>query len=284
MRHTVKEWIEDVRMHIADGNTQAIERAINHPKMLYSTTALNEVARTGDHNLLAYALDRALGASIMDLTAVFKTLAHGGHVQSVQQLLEWAQSNNTFDAKNPYLRTVVMAAVERDCVDILRANAHQLHTIPQGFMKSYYFKAVECESLHSLDFFEDHMDTKSIQRQSFELALEKFKPSSVQYFLRQHKNPIGKVRSIVMHICLRNDLKDIKGVPTPISDTLLVLMDYATPDEILGPYISATPGRVHPLQNILHHINDTVRAQKQAQRLNSEIKDVALPSKAGRKI
>lgn len=275
MRHTTKEWIQEVRQWIEAGDKEAVSRAVNHPKMLYSTMALSAVARTGDQDLLAYTLEHALAAGIMDLTNVFKTVAHAGHANTTQQLLDWAQSNNTFDAPNPYLRTVLMVAVENNCVEIWRNNAHQVHTIPQGLMKTYYFKAVESESLNCLDYFKEHMDTDQLQAQALDLAVGKLKKSSTEYFLKQHKSSGVKAGAIAVQVCIQHSVLNASHPLAPdITSMLLMLMDYSSPDQMLGLGRFGGAAQEHPLHPVLEHINTTVRAQQQSERLNLELDGV----------
>lgn len=284
MRQTTKEFMEDLRLCIEHGDMIGIEQAINHPKMLYSTMALSAVARTGDQELLTYTLEHAAAAGIMDLTNVFKIVVHAGQVNTTQQLLDWAQSNNTFDASNPYLRTVLMAAVENDCVKIWRNNTHQVHSIPQGLMKTYYFKAIESESLECLDYFKEHMDTESLLVQGLDLAVDKLKKSSTEYFLKQHKNSVAKAGTIAIQVCIQNNVLNTKKPIAPeITSMLLLLMDYASPDQILGRFAGSV--QAHPLYPVLEHINTTVRAQQQLERLNLELDGVQSSSlSSGRKL
>ncbi len=60
---------------------------------------------------------------------------------------------------------------------------------------------------------------------------------------------------------------------------LLLLMDYASPDQILGRF--AGSGQTHPLYPVLEHINTTVRAQQQLERLNLELDGVQSSSLSG---
>lgn len=284
MRQTTKEFMDDLRLCIEHGDLIGIEQAINHPKMLYSTLALGAVARTGDVALLEHVLEQSLGATIMDLTSVFKNVVQSGEVKTTQYLLEWAQSNNTFDAPNPYLRTVLMAAVDSDCVEIWRNNAHQVHSIPHGLMKTYYFKAVEQESLRCLEYFKEHMDTELLLVQGMDLAVDKLKTASIEYFLQRNKNPSARAGSIAVQVCLKHNLSSCKGVVSPeITSVLLMLMDHASPEQMLTRFAGVSQS--HPLHAVLDHINTTVRAQQQSERLNVELNEVQLKSvSAARKL
>lgn len=273
MRQPTKDFVENVRLCIERADMAGIEQAINHPKMLFSTLALSTVARTGDMELLKYALERAIGAPIMDLTAVFKSVVQAGQVDTTQFLLDWAQSNNTFDVVVPYVRTVLMGAVDNDCVDIWRNNAHQVHSIPQGLMKNYYLKAVEQESLQCLEYFKQHMDTELLRKQGMELAIHKLKTASLQYFLQETTNPSVRAAIIAVEVCLKHNLSSSKGTISPdITSVLLMLMDHASPDQILARYVGVAQS--HPLYDVLDHINTTVRSQRQSQRLNLELDGV----------
>lgn len=275
MRQTTKDFVKNVRLCIERADMAGIEQAINHPKMLFSTLALSAVARTGDRKLLEYALERAIGAPIMDLTSVFTSVVPSGQVNTTQYLLEWAQSNNTFNASNPYLRTVLSSAVEHDAVEIWRANAHQLHTIAQGFMKTYYLKAVEHESLQCLEYFKEHMDTEHVLVAAMELAVDKLKTASVQYFLQQKANPKSIAGPIAVQLCLKYNLtKSASLVPPELASMLLMLMDYASPEQMLSRYVGVTQS--HPLYGVLNHINTVVRAQRQSDRLKLEVDGVQL--------
>lgn len=277
MRQTTKDFVKNVRLCIERADMAGIEQAINHPKMLFSTLALGEVARTGDLALLEYALERSLGAPIMDLTAVFKNVVQSGQVNAAQFLLEWAQSNNTFDASNPYLRTVLMAAVDSDCVELWRNNAYQVHTIPQGLMKNYYFKAVEQESLQCLEYLKEHMDTEPLLAQGMDLAVDKLKTASIEYFLQCNKNPSARAGSIAMKVCLKHNLSSSKDVVSPeIISVLLMLMDHTSPEQMWARYGGVSQS--HPLYAVLEHINTTVRAQRQSDRLKLEVNGVQLNS------
>jgi len=170
-----------------------------------------------------------------------------------------------------------MAAVDRDCVELWRNNAYQVHTIPQGLMKNYYFKAVEQESLQCLEYLKEHMDTEPLLVQGLDLAVDKLKTTSAQYFLQRNTNPRGRAGAIAVQVCLKHNLSKSDVCISPeITSLLLMLMDYASPDQMLSRYIGVTQS--HPLYAVLEHINTTVRSEKQAERLNLELDGVQLNS------
>lgn len=271
MRQTTSEWMTHVRECIANTDLEAVTTCLNHPKMLYATLAMSEVARMGDGQMLDHALNTALGAQIMDLTTVFQAVVASKNPSTTQRLLEWAQSNNSYPVKNPYLRTVVGAAVEADCVEVLRNSAHQFHTIPQGFMKSYYFQAVEKDSLQCLTYLAEYVDAQQLRSQVLDLIVNTLAAGSLRYFLNDPKTKSAKnlARTVVMRVSLGHSLVEPQNLTPKISALLLEAFEFTTPKEVLEGFYNLSHG--HPLMDVLEYVNTTVRSQHQAERLNQHI-------------
>lgn len=278
MRQTTKEWMNDVRGYIASDDRAAIVQSLNHPKMLYATLALSEVARTGNVALLEQAIEGAVGSEIMDLTNVFKSVVGNSQVEATQWLLDWAQSNNTFPVAHPYEHTVFAAAIKIDCVELLERNAHHLYSVPKNLMQTYYLQAVEQQSLGCLEYLKEHMDVLQLRSQGIAVAVDKLKPISLRYFLdtpvagKHVKNAAG---TILIELCIKNSLTSKEKLTDALCDVLLVVMDFVSPEEVLGRF---NGGENHPFMGTMKYVNNEWRAEQQAKILTSHLPSSTLGS------